>query len=193
LDDEGYYSEDGIDDDYFKKYKVTIENIEETYNNNNYDNIFSNYYSNINISNIKIIDKKYKNIYPIKLYYGKISIFNFGTFKKCINECIYPAHMYGLCQKCLYVERYQNKMKWPDYDDHELFNMDIDIFKENIINTIEKDRIQKIEEFINMERIDDDIRNKNAYNICRIFGCMFITRYNFCNNHICYEKIKNNI
>jgi hypothetical protein len=88
-----------------KKYNVSIENVEEEYNykhiNDNID-LYNYYYPKINIYNIKIVDKEYKNSCG-KLYYGKISIFNFGTFKRCINKCIYPSHMYGFCIKCLYT------------------------------------------------------------------------------------------
>lgn len=116
-----------------------------------------------------------------------MSIFNFGSFKRCINKCIYPAHMYGLCIKCLYIHKQIYEIL-----DKEIFNIDINIF--NYETNIKSDKtytIQTINEQIDRERVDDNIRFENAYNICKVFGCMFMTRKNFCSKHKnCINYIK---
>lgn len=58
-----------------------------------------------------------------------------------------------------------------------LSNIEIDVYNENIIDN---------------ERIDSNIRIKEMYNICRVFNCMFMTEFNFCNKHIEYETVENN-
>jgi hypothetical protein len=95
--------------------------------------------------------------------------------------------MYGLCMKCL------NENKIDEYNVFiydPIFDIDINIFKYNE-NIKEDDRLKKIIEYMNNERIDNNIRNKSAYNLCKVFECNFITRYNFCRNHIHYEKKEN--
>lgn len=135
----------------------------------NKDNIYNSYHY---VKDIINIEKKYfynslqiyvNNKYKLLLN-RKINISKYKKKKKVKNNNIYKNEIYTLC--CI----------------------DIDIFKENVINISENDRIQKIEEFINMERVDNNIRSKHAYNICRIFGCKFMTSKDFCNKHKIHDK-----
>lgn len=41
------------------------------------------------------------------------------------------------------------------------------------------------------ERLNEDYRSKNHYNLCKIKGCMFLTEKDFCKNHINNENLPN--
>lgn len=53
------------------------------------------------------------------------------------------------------------------------------------INNIQNNQL---ENYYENERINDDYRSKNYYNLCKIKGCMYLTAGDFCKNHMINKK-----